>query len=124
MGLWDPCDEYKKKQIFTNMKIKQTALRCNTKYKQGINPMGIGVPCYPSRQHLPTKLKTWITWGIALNKINVLMEKYPIKKPAPLPQPSTNLQGKQICMYGLDTAHWWFEIIPEEKNQDQWMLIQ
>ena len=37
-----PCDDYKNKQLFINTKIKQTILICNTKYLQGVNPMGLG----------------------------------------------------------------------------------
>ena len=44
MGLCDSWDEYKNKQFFTNIKIKQTALRCNTKYLQAINPISLCDP--------------------------------------------------------------------------------
>ena len=33
------------------MKIKQTTLRCNTKYFYGINPMGLGAPLADTYLH-------------------------------------------------------------------------
>ena len=61
---------------------------------------------------------------ISLNLINVVMVTDEISKPAPSTWPSINLQGKQIHMSGLDTAHWQFYNAPEEKFQDQRTLIQ
>ena len=58
MGLCVPWDDYKNKQFFTNMKIKQTTLRCNTKHIQGTNPMVLSAPWCPFFQPLPTKLQT------------------------------------------------------------------
>ena len=45
-------------------------------------------------------------------------------QPAPFSQPSTNLQGKQICMSSLDTAHIQLEITLKDKYWYQWILIQ
>ena len=42
MGLFSPWVNYKNKQLFTNMKIKQTTLRFNIKHLQGMNTMGPG----------------------------------------------------------------------------------
>ena len=44
MGLCAPWSDYKNKQFFTDMKIKQTTLRCNKNPFTRINPMGIGAP--------------------------------------------------------------------------------
>ena len=44
MCICDPWYDNKNKQFFTNMKIKETTLRCNIKHVQGIIPMGLGVP--------------------------------------------------------------------------------
>ena len=52
------------------------------------------------------------------------METGTQKKPEPLTRPSTNLRVNQICISGLDTAHWKFAITTEENFQYQWMLIQ
>ena len=41
------------------------------------------------------------------------------QKPGPSPKPSTNLQGGQICMSGLDMAHWKFDNKPEKWFQYQ-----
>ena len=40
-------------------------------------------------------------------------------QPATSPQPSTNLQGKKIRMYSLDTTHRQFAIKPDDKFQYQ-----
>ena len=48
MGLSATLDDYKNKQLFTNMKSSPTTVRCNTKSFQGINPMGLCAPCYNS----------------------------------------------------------------------------
>ena len=42
---------------------------------------------------------------IELNPINELMTTGEIKKPSTSPQPSKNLRGNQIRIYGLDTAN-------------------
>ena len=42
----------------------------------------------------------------------------------PLTQPYTNLWGKQLCIYGLDTSHSKFDNTPEDKFQDQQILIK
>ena len=73
MGLCEPWEEYKNKPLFTNMKIKQTILICNTKYIQGMNPVGLGAPWCPFIQHLLTRLQTWINWLTALKPINLFM---------------------------------------------------
>ena len=44
MGFCAPCADYKNKQLFTNMKIKQTALICNKKHLQATDPMGLCAP--------------------------------------------------------------------------------
>ena len=54
---------------------------------------------------MPTKMQTWITWGTALKPINVFIATCEIKKLAPSPQPPTSLQGKKICMSGLNCNH-------------------
>ena len=43
-----------------------------------------------------------------------LWQQVKSQKLAPSPQASTNLQGKKICMSGLDTAHWQFFNTPKE----------
>ena len=63
------------------------------------------------------------TWGNALNTINLLTTTSE-KKLAPSPRPSTNLCWEQIHMSCLYAAHWKFANTPEDKFQDQWMLIQ
>ena len=45
-------------------------------------------------------------------------------QPAPSPQPSTNLQGDKIRMSGFDTAHRKLSNTPEDRFQDQLMLIR
>ena len=44
MGICAPWADYKNKQFFTNIKIKQTTLRYNTEYLKEINPMALCVP--------------------------------------------------------------------------------
>ena len=44
-------------------------------------------------------------------------------QPPPSPQPSTNLQGKQIRMSGFDMAHKQFSNTPEDKFWDQRTMI-
>ena len=44
-------------------------------------------------------------------------------QPETSPQYSTNLQGNQIHMSGLDTAHRPFSNTPEDKFQDEWTMI-
>ena len=46
------------------------------------------------------------------------------KKPGTLPQPSTRLQGKQICMYDMYTTRRKFAITPDDKFQEQLTLTQ
>ena len=91
---WKNCEQYNKischywwkwsyanlPSLFTNMKIKQTTLRYNTKHLQGIDPMGLGYPWWPFGQHLPTQLQTWITRGTDLKPINILIATGEIKK--------------------------------------------
>ena len=43
MDLFPPWEDYKNKQLFTNMK-KEKTLRCNTKPLKGFNPMVLGAP--------------------------------------------------------------------------------
>ena len=86
MLLCAPWTSYKNKQLFTNMKIKQTNLRYNTKHIQGINPMDLGVHCYPFSQNLHTQLKT-------LNPINVLMATGAITKTVTLAMIFHNTSG-------------------------------
>ena len=45
-------------------------------------------------------------------------------QPSPLIQPSTNLRGKKIHMYGLDTPHLQFSNTPKDKFQYQLTLIR
>ena len=45
-------------------------------------------------------------------------------QPAPFLWPSTNLRRNRIHMSSLDTCHRQFSITPEDKFQDQWILIQ
>ena len=40
------------------------------------------------------------------------------QKTAPSPRPSKNMWGKQIYIFGLDTAHWKSANKPEERFQD------
>ena len=54
MGLSASWADYKNKQFFTNMKIKQTTLRYNTKHLQAINPM---VLCAPWEKTYPHNFK-------------------------------------------------------------------
>ena len=75
-------------------------------------------------QHLPTQLQTLKTWGTALNPINALMTTGEIKKTAPSPQPSTNLQGKKIQISSLNTSHWKYTNTPKDRFQYHWTLIQ
>ena len=70
-GLCSPWSEYKKKQWFTNIKMKQTTLRCITKNVQGLTQWSQA----PFGWHLPTQLQTWISWGTDLNPINIFMVK-------------------------------------------------
>ena len=58
MLLCDPWVDYKKKQLFSDIKIKQTTLRYNTKNIQVINPMYLGAHWCPFIQNLPTQLQT------------------------------------------------------------------
>ena len=44
MRIFDPWEEYKNKQLFANMKIKQTTLICNTQNLQGIKKMVLDAP--------------------------------------------------------------------------------
>ena len=44
-------------------------------------------------------------------------------QPAPLPQPSTNMWGKQTRMSSLDMANRQFSNTPEDKFQDQLTLL-
>ena len=54
----NPWSEYKNKQVFTNMKMKQTTLWRKTEKLQGINPMVLSAPWadYKNKQ-LFTKMK-------------------------------------------------------------------
>ena len=45
-------------------------------------------------------------------------------QPAPSPQPYINLQGKQICMSGLDITYRQFYNTTKDKFQYQWALIR
>ena len=56
---------------------------------------------------------------IDLNQVNQLTTKSETIQPEPLPQPSTNLSGKKICMYDLGTPYRKFANTPEDKFQDQ-----
>ena len=58
MVFWAPLTDNQNKNFFTNMKIKQTTLRCNTKQLQGINPIVLCAPWCPFGRHLPTQLQT------------------------------------------------------------------
>ena len=58
MGISAHWADYKNTQLFTNVKIKQTNLRCNINNLQVIKPMVIGDPWCPCGQHLPTQLQT------------------------------------------------------------------
>ena len=44
MGLSAPWADYKNKQLFTNMKMKQKTLLCKKLFWQGINPMVLCAP--------------------------------------------------------------------------------
>ena len=46
------------------------------------------------------------------------------QKLSPSPRPSKSLRSNQIHMSGLDMSHWQFAITPEDRLQDQWMLIK
>ena len=61
---------------------------------------------------------------IALKPFNKLMMTSVTEKLAPSPQPSTSLQGNQICMSSLDMAHRKFTITSGKLFQDQWTPIQ
>ena len=80
MGLFSPWVNYKNKQLFTNMKIKQTTLRFNIKHLQGMNTMGLGVSWIPFVRNLPTQLRNLRTWRTDLKKLNVSMAKGEITK--------------------------------------------
>ena len=58
-----------------------------------------------------------------LRDINPLMTTGVTKKMEPLPKPSTNLQGKQIRMSGLDKSHRKCSNTPGDKFQDQQTLV-
>ena len=45
-------------------------------------------------------------------------------QPGPLTRPSTNLRRNQTCMSSLDTDHIQFSNTPEDKFQDQNMMIR
>ena len=45
-------------------------------------------------------------------------------QPEPFSQPSTNLRGGGVGMFGFDIADWKFTIKPADNFQDQWTLIQ
>ena len=66
--------------------------------------------------------RTWRRFYI--KQINQLMQTSLNTKMAPSPRPSTNLQGNQIHMYGLDTAHRKVSNRHEDKFQYQWTLIR
>ena len=59
-----------------------------------------------------------------INQSNQLKQKSMKTQPAPSLQPSTNLQGNQICMSGLDTSHRQFDNTPEYKFWYRLTLIQ
>ena len=70
------------------------------------------------------KKLVWITWGIfEIKQTNILMSTNSYNQKAPLPQPSTILRGRQICVSVLNTAHRQFTIISKDKYQVQWTLI-
>ena len=48
IGLCTPWDNKRNEQFITNIRVKQTTLRINTKRIQGINTMNLGAPWYPS----------------------------------------------------------------------------
>ena len=83
-----------------------------------MNPMGLCAtwtdtylhnckPIYLNHQHQLDKLGR-----IELKIVNQLTMTGGIIQPEPSPQPSTNLQGKQICMSDLDMDHRQFANIP------------
>ena len=66
-----------------------------------------------------------ITWRIFYIKQSNQLKRTSLNtQPAPSPQNSTNLRGKQIRMSGLDTSHIQFSNTLEDKFQDQWTLIR
>ena len=61
--------------------------------------------------------------NIDLKPVNKLMTTSKITKTAPLPLPSTNLQGKQICMSCLDLDNRKFSNTYDDKFQDQLFMV-
>ena len=55
----------------------------------------------------------------ALQSVNILIMTIVITQLAPLPQPSSSLRDKKICMYSLDTSRRQFSITPKNEYQDQ-----
>ena len=56
---------------------------------------------------------------IELNPVNRLIMPSEITQPTLSPQPSTNQQGKQSCMFNLNTSLRQFENTPEKKFKYQ-----
>ena len=92
------------------------SLRCKTKKLQEITPMDLGAPfsntylhnCkYEGNDELPLIQSMYWLWQVKS------------QKPESSLQPTTNMQGKQIHMSGLDTAHWKFANTPKANFQDQ-----
>ena len=63
-----------------------------------------------------------VNWSLNLSSGVISNSTY--TQPLTPPQLSTSLWRKQIHKYCVDTAHWQFEITPEDKFKDQLTLIQ
>ena len=60
---------------------------------------------------------------IVLLKFNQLMMHSAISQPEPFPQPSSSLKMEKILMSGFYVSHIIFSNTPEDKLQDQNMMI-
>ena len=122
--------------------IQMISLR-SVKKMRGINPMGLSAPWADSKTSLMMFVNqclfhSWKTLyktqqenlevidlkPVTMKLGNFLAENKCIdddrwnkKKTAPSPRPSTKVLGKQICMSGLNTAHWKYSNTTEDKFQ-------